>query len=439
MAGSLSSLNTALSALQYQRVAMDVASSNIANVNTEGYTRRRVQGESLGAPAVPAVWSRYDGAGGGVTASRVDRMVDPLLDARGRYEHGQQSFLQTRADVLARVEGGIGEPGDTGVSAALKQFRSSWHDLANNPGGEAGRSQVLATATSLADAIRAQASNITKEQGDQQARLVTVVGEVNTLAQELAATNRTLVSTSLSGVDNVDMLDRRDQLTMRLAELTGGVATIRPDGAADVRVGEAVLVSFDSTTPLDATAPPTGVGGELGAVRELLTTTLPAYGEALSEVAQTLADEVNALHSSGFDQDGAPGQALFAYDPANVAGTLSVALTDGRRLAASGLPGGVTDGSVADKLGGPGATDSAYQRLVVTFGTQVASAARLAATQGLVTAQVDGSREQLAGVNLDEEMVSMMSAQRSYEAAARVMTVVDSVLDTLINRTGLLR
>lgn len=64
---------------------------------------------------------------------------------------------------------------------------------------------------------------------------------------------------------------------------------------------------------------------------------------------------------------------------------------------------------------------------------------RLATTQQLLTAQVDSAREQLSGVNLDEEMVSMLSAQRSYEAAARVMTVVDSVLDTLINRTGLLR
>ncbi len=83
--------------------------------------------------------------------------------------------------------------------------------------------------------------------------------------------------------------------------------------------------------------------------------------------------------------------------------------------------------------------DDAYQRLVNGFGTEVASVQRLAANQQVLTNQVDGSREQLSGVNLDEEMVSMLSAQRAYEAAARVMTTVDSVLDTLINRTGLVR
>ena len=64
---------------------------------------------------------------------------------------------------------------------------------------------------------------------------------------------------------------------------------------------------------------------------------------------------------------------------------------------------------------------------------------RLAANQAALTTQVDGAREQLAGVNLDEETVTMLQAQRAYEAAARVMTTVDSVLDTLINRTGLVR
>jgi flagellar hook-associated protein 1 FlgK len=77
--------------------------------------------------------------------------------------------------------------------------------------------------------------------------------------------------------------------------------------------------------------------------------------------------------------------------------------------------------------------------LVSGFGTTVSSVKRLAATQQTLTSQVDASREQLAGVNLDEETVTMLAAQHAYEAAARVMTTLDSVLDTLINRTGLVR
>ncbi len=133
MSGTLSSLNTALSALRYNRVAMDVASHNIANVATEGYNRRRVEGESLGAPTVPARWSTYQGAGGGVATSGIARLNDALLDSRARTEHSSLSYLQLRATALARMESGVGEPGDAGVAAAMADFRSSWHAPTSPP------------------------------------------------------------------------------------------------------------------------------------------------------------------------------------------------------------------------------------------------------------------------------------------------------------------
>jgi flagellar hook-associated protein 1 FlgK len=99
----------------------------------------------------------------------------------------------------------------------------------------------------------------------------------------------------------------------------------------------------------------------------------------------------------------------------------------------------VLDASNADLLADAITVEDAYQRLVTGFGSEVASVQRLATTQQTLTTQVDRSREQLAGVNLDEETVNMLAAQHAYEAAARVMTTLDSVLDTLINRTGLVR
>ena len=84
MTGTFSSFSSALSALRFNRIAMDVASGNVSNAGTAGYARRSVIGQATGAPALPAIWSRWDGAGDGVEASRVDRMVDPLLDARSR-------------------------------------------------------------------------------------------------------------------------------------------------------------------------------------------------------------------------------------------------------------------------------------------------------------------------------------------------------------------
>ena len=461
MSGTLSSLNTALSALRYNRVAMDVASHNIANVATEGYNRRRVDGESMGAPVVPARWSTYEGAGSGVRTSSIVRMNDVLLDNRARTEHSSLSYLQLRATALARMESGVGEPGDSGVSAAMADFRSSWQDLANDPGGNAARGQVLARAESLAGALAAQAANVSAEMTTQRLTLQGSVAEVDTVATELAATNRAIATAALDGVDVSDLADTRDVLGLKLAELTGGVGLLQPDGTMDVSVAGVSLVSGSTAgtlriaTGVTASGGPDGspvtfaidhgatsttltadVRGEVGASADLLNTTLPAYAAGLGAVARDLADTVNAVHAAGYDLDGTTGTAFFSYDPADPAATLTVAVT-ARQVAASSLPGGVLDGSNADVIGTAGTPEGSYQRLVNGFGTEVASAQRLVRTQSLLTTQVDSAREQLSGVNLDEETVAMLTAQRAYEAAARVMSVMDSVLDTLINRTGI--
>lgn len=456
---SFASLNTALTGLRYHQLGMDVASANVANVATEGYTRRRIEGESVGAPAQPALWSRYDGAGDGVRVAGVTRMADAFLDARARLEHGKQSHLDVRRTVLERLESGIGEPGDNGVAAAMAELRTGWGDVANNPGSDAARSQLIARAEGLADAFGIQARNVSTEIEGQQTRAESVVVEVNTLLADLAATNRSVATAKLNGTDAGTLLDNRDQLTMRLAELTGASGTPNARGQMTVTLGGVELVSGQehgsfaldtSTTPVlisltDAGGAPHtldrgSLGGEAGGVVELLDVTLPGYLSGLDAVAEDLAAEVNAQHERGYDATGTPGAVVFTYTPGAAAGTLRVALTSPDQVAASAIAGPANlDGENALVLGGLKGAESAYQRLVNGFGTEVASVNRLAANQRVLTDQVDGSRDQLAGVSTDEEMLAMLAHQRGYEAASRVITVIDSVLDTLINRTGLLR
>ncbi len=157
MSGTFSSLSGALSALRYNRVAMDVASGNVANAGTAGYARRQVIGQATGAPALPALWSRWEGAGDGVEPSSVNRMVDPLMDARSRAEHSASSFLDTRSTSLVRFETAIAEPGEGGVAAALDNFQAAWHDVANSPGDSAAGTQLLARAETLRSTTTASA------------------------------------------------------------------------------------------------------------------------------------------------------------------------------------------------------------------------------------------------------------------------------------------
>ncbi|HEY0905082.1 MAG TPA: flagellar hook-associated protein FlgK [Marmoricola sp.] len=471
MAGSFASINTALTALRYQQTALDIASTNVANVGTDGYVRRRVVGETLGAASAPARWSRSTETASGVQATRVDRMTDALLDSRVRREHGRQTYLDSRAAALGRIETGLAEPGPSGVAAAVADFRSTLADLSNAPGSDAARSQALGAAATVVDAIRLQAAHLGDEAADQRSHLLVSVEEANTVAADLASTNRTIAAARAGGSDTTTLMDQRDALALRLTELTGAKATIQDDGGMSVELDGEVLVSGYSAARLTVTGgvdpdgsasggpvvfsfapdaaggttgPITVSDGDIGATVQVLDKDLPTYLKGLKDVAVKLADAVNAAQAGGYDAGGTKGADLFSYDklavdPGAILASLEVAIDDPAGLAASAIPGGGLDGNNAVALGRAVDVDDEYQQLVNGFGSTVASAQRLSQNQQALTNQVDSAREQLAGVSLDEETVNMLSAQRAYEAAARVMTTLDSVLDTLINRTGLVR
>ncbi|GAB4010173.1 flagellar hook-associated protein FlgK [Nocardioides ultimimeridianus] len=462
MTGTFSSLGSALSGLRYNQVLMDTAGNNISNASTDGYVRRTVQGGSVSAGAV-ALWSTYDGHGDGVAVQSVDRTTDALLTSRVRREHASLTYLTTQQTALSRIEDGIGEPGDSGVAAALQTFNASWQALGNNPGDAASRQQVIGDGQSLARAINAQANNITGEEADQRLHLMSNVSDINTAASGLATLNLHILQGEQSGLDVNTLKDQRDQLALKLANLAGGTVSTEANGMYDVTVGGTPLVTGQSAGTLvidtgitasgasdgnpitfridDATgSTPVGgaLGGEAGAVTDLLTTTLPDYKAGLDAIAQQLTTAINSVHQSGYDLAGNPGGAFFTYNASDPAGSLAVAITDTSLLAASGIPGGNIDGGNAYTLStSTTGVKDAYQQLVNGFGTKVAAINQQATNQVTLTDSLDGSWEQQAGVSIDEETVNLVTAQRGYQAAARVMTTIDDMLDTLINHTGL--
>ncbi len=453
MSGTFSSMNSALSALRYNRVAMDVASQNIANASTTGYARRQVIAQSTGAPATPALWSRWDGAGGGVEASSVNRLVDPVIDARARTEHSASSFLDAKSASFTRLETAIAEPGEGGVAAALSGFKSAWHNLTNNPTESSSRTAVLSAAATLKNAVGSEANAVDNEWDTQRTALDNAATEVNALSGQLADLNRGLRAADLSGTDAGTLLDQRDTITLRLAELTGAKVGINADTTAEVSLGGQALVSGNTahlltvggatgvsgvgadpvTLAVDGT--PVTVGtGEAGAAQSMLNTELPDYLSKLDGFVADMAGAVNAQQAAGKDQDGNAGADFFS---GSTAATLQVAITDGRGLAAADPAKGPTDGSNATKLGNLDLGAVGYRSLVTRFGSAVASIKTGASSQATLAAAVDAQRESLSGVNQDEEMVNLMAAQRGYEGAARVLTTMDSMLDTLINNTGM--
>src|SRR4051812_16577247 len=141
--GDFAGLRLALSALQAQQRGVETAAQNAANANTEGYSRQRVDLESIGAPAVPAIFSTYNGAGGGVRIASITRFRDEFLDLRAALEHATGASLSQQATSMTRIEQLFNEPSDDGIAKQLSEFWSGFDDIANHPEEPAPRTQLL--------------------------------------------------------------------------------------------------------------------------------------------------------------------------------------------------------------------------------------------------------------------------------------------------------
>lgn len=470
---TFSTLSTALSSLHTQRAALDVAGQNIANANTVGYTRQRAETASVSANAAASRFSSGLTVGQGVKVTGVTRLGDIFADARVRSSTSLAADLAARATAYARLETTISEPSDKGVSAQLAQFWAGWQDVANSPSEPAAGQVVLESAKILTESIATGYRAARTQWDETRAQSVAYVEEINSAAASLAELNETIRSVTVSGGNANELMDRRDLLSTQLAELTGATTRLQEDGTVTVSVGGNHLVSGDrsyrinlvgSTTLAGAAAdtprlewerasagPVSFDGGLLaGNLASLAGARPDGSGGVLAEAAAAydrlatqLHDRVNALHTTGTTTTGTPGGNFFTLsaDPSTPAALgLTVALTSPSDIAAGAPGNGAYDGSIADAIGRIGTSadspDRAWSAFVVDLGVQ--SQAALRSAEVAEQARATASLVQLAGssVDIDEETVNMLAFQRAYQGAARVLTTVDEMLDTLINRTG---
>lgn len=457
------SLNAATTALWAQRRALDVTGQNIANVNTEGYSRQRVDLQAIGGSAVPAFFSTSPGIGAGVSADDVMRIRDAFLEGRGHTEHANSARLVVEADTLEQVETAFREPGGTGIQSLLAEMWDGWADVAKDPKTDAPRTQVLERLQTLVGGIQFSAASLDAQWGQTRENLDVLVKDVNAAAATVAELNKAIRVAKQAGLPANDLSDKRDVLVMKLADQIG--ATIRPGeyGSVDVVVGGMSLVSGSSSNELAVAGPtdpdlvvpgdlprivtasggyPVTASGTAGGQLSALTTLIPEYRRQLDDIAASLVTSLNAVHGTGFDRNGDAGGPILS---GTTAATLAVVITDPKKIAASSVAptGGVPalDNGIADKLAQmrhePAGTDATYRKMIVGLGVQAAVAIRNQDIQAVITTQVDAARESVAGVNIDEEMTNMLSFQHAYSAASRMVTAIDETLDVLINRTGL--
>jgi flagellar hook-associated protein 1 FlgK len=461
---SFGTLNTAVSGLFAAQRALDVTGQNVVNANTPGYSRQRVGLASAAAATSSTFHSGNRAQFGGVSITDVSRVRDSFLEATRAAAGSRQSALDAQVTALQGAERLLAEPGESGLQQSLDDFFVGWQKIGTDGPGSAAGQVVINLGVRVADQLRAVSNGVAREWTNTHATLEDVVARANQAGSDLATLNGKIREGVTSGNAVNELLDRRDTLVRTLGELVGATAVPGADGQVSVSVNGIQIVSGSASEKLTlaggrdisvaATDPPTilwgttpvpvdtgAAAGQLAALRG----DLPGLSERLDGVAVALRDAVNTVHSSGYASDGSTGAIFFDGTGAR---DLRVVPTDSAQLAVA-RSAGTTDTSVANRigdlgddqtvaalLGGPGPSVR-WRSLTSSFGVQLQSLEAAQTVQEAVVQAAGDAVESSAGVNLDEEMTNMLLFQRAYQASARVITTVDEMLDTLINRTGI--
>jgi flagellar hook-associated protein 1 FlgK len=469
MAGLLGDLMAASRALAAQQAGVQVAGRNIANVNTAGYARQRVILGDRGT-----VQTSYGPVGSGVEALGIKQIRDSLLDLQVTRESSQTEYLSAQSSAYAKAEAALGEQidrsadsasiGDSsgvtnGLSSALNDFFNAFDNLAANP-TEASAKQVL---LQKADSLVSKFNLADQRLSDLQTDLTTQIGADTTsadnLLKQIADLNRQIQSYEISAPGSA--LDLRDQRQMRLEELSklmNFTATTLPGGNGQIQItakdttgNDVLLVDRGQALGSLAFNGTTFTGGATGATLALTGGSMAGHLSARDGEIQQLRDDVKLTATqfatavnAAYNPTSTTGNfftvpatsGIIQLDPTLNATTLKT--TDTGSVGANELALAVAE--VAQKkfstAGGDlvnGTIGQFYQQTVSGFGQKIAGVDSKLADQKIVQGMITQQRDSVSGVSMDEEVADLMKFQRAFQASSRVIGVIDSMLESLIN------
>ena len=435
--------------------AIDVTASNVTNVNTPGYVRQRPEFEATGVVDVGAKSFQV-----GVDVPMVKRVFDRYLEfqiAEGQMEQGYGATMQ---DYLQRVEGLFNETNGGGVSELLGAFWSAWQNLSTNPQGGAERTVVLAAAQDLANRFREFSNDLTSIRMDARDKIRTMVADINSDARKIAELNDAIMAEGGENGNANLLLNERSTLLMSLAEKiginyiedsNGGIAIYLASGSSLVAGGNArqlEMVVDDIRIAGTTESLTAGITtGKLGAMLEVRDRVVAGYLDSLNTLAAGIVGAVNDRHAAGYTAGGEVGGNFFvpvgALDTA--ARNMSVSadiVADPNRIAASTTVDGNGDnareiGAISDLSINWGTSittaNGYYGALSARVGQDVKNAISRKEHRDIIMNQLEEKWESVSGVSVDEEMMNLIKYQMGYNAAGRLVTVADELMETLIN------
>jgi len=452
MAGLNDILNSARSSLIAQQVAMEVTSNNVANANTAGYSRERVDFEE--SPAAPV---NNGLLGTGVSASHIGRARDRMIDQQLWGASDSNGKATTDQAILSQIESAVNEPSDSGLSETMNSFFSAFQSLSAQPEESAARNNVVQQGQLLAQSFHNIQSSIAQTQSNIVSDVQTQLQNINQLTSDISDLNVKIANATTQGVEASSLEDQRDLKIDTLSGLVKVNVADAADGSVLVSVGGTVVASKAGAVALTSTikgnqiqifagasTQPTQItSGQLGGDLESYNTAIPGYMSKLDAAANALITQINTLHAAGFGIDKPPstGVNFFTGTSASDINVNAAVVNDPNMVAAS------SDGSTGNNQtalamanlqnqsvmnGGTATIPQFYNSFVSSIGSAVDAAQNTSDNQQLVINQLQSQRSSFSGVSIDEEMTNLTQYQQAYQASSEVVTMVNEMMQSLI-------
>lgn len=497
-------METARSAIVVNQIAQDVVANNIANADTDGYTRQRVE---RAATAIPSYSNRVSSnavgkSGTGVTALGITQIRDSFLDKCYRDENSTGSFYATNEDILNDILSVFPDGADitdsSGLVGGLQNLYRNLNTFIQSPTSDSDANLVKSAFTNLAQILNQLDSGLTTVCERQTEDLQTTVDRANDLMEQIANLNASIASDasitanagSGLGLSN-SLLDQRNLLLDELSSYGNINVTEQADGTVRVEMGGKLVVDGDSFDSLSLNVDDNhyvdvvwrtsgesvslsggsmksyldilnGRGANVQSNKETSVQGIPYYRDRINEFASVLASIANSTIPAstddagnvtsykkllgGYEPDGAAAKTVTAANisvsgewTANGSGYLIYSTGENVEDYAQLLSNRIFEENTSFQSYGESYTGTFSNYaidLLGKVGTDVSfNEGRSAATTAIADDYLS-KRDSVSGVQQDEETSNMLIFQRSYQAASRLMTVMDEMLDMLINDTG---
>lgn len=474
---SLASLEIGRKALLAQRMGLDITSNNIANVNTEGYSRRDAQ-----YIQTDPLYQYGNFHGTGALMGKLRTFREEFFDREVRNTFSRKYGLEQDDKILERIETILAEPTDQNLNNSVTDFFKAFDELALKPESVGLRENVLEVANTFVDKfnyLSRQLSDARTETGEE---IYAMTEKANRIITEIASLNESFSSNKSMAYEQAQtMIDRRETLLEELSEISNVNVTENEDGTINtyinginvvtkhvpsiLKVQETVSNSGELTFKLTKVdkkgnflnfVNPTS--GRLSAALQHFNVTLDGRESTnqfsafkrLNDYASAIVENVNAISNTGFGLDDtnptSPARNFFEIgDETNT--SFSLRLSDDVAENPRDIP-------LSSAVNEPGNSDNAraiarladkndfignetyyeyYAAFIGKVGSTRQDTIRLYDNVAVVSEQLENQRESLIGVNLDEEAVNLVKFQQAFQAASRIVNTTNEILTTIVN------